>query len=65
MAEETLKIATMTPQQASKIFSAVYNRRITEDQVRQIAQDGNLLRPDGTFSLVRYTAYLAREMGNG
>ena len=42
---ENLKITAISPAQAAKILSAVYRRRITEDQVRQIAKTGGLLRP--------------------
>ena len=62
---DNLKITTVTPLQAAKIFSAVYNRRITEDQVRTIAQAGELLRADGTMNMLEYVAFLAREVTSG
>jgi len=65
MAAESLKITALTPQQAAKILAAAYGRRITEQQVRRIAEDGGLLRADGTFSLIEYVAWLAREATHG
>jgi len=65
MTAETPRITALTPEQASKILAVAYGRRITEDQIRRIAEDAGLLRADGTFSLIAYVAWLAREAGNG
>ena len=62
MTAETPKMTALTPDQAARILSAAYRRRITEAQVRQVAEDGQLLRADGTFSLIEYVAYLAGEV---
>jgi hypothetical protein len=34
---------------------------VTEEQVRMIAEAGNLLSVDDTLSLIHYTAFLAQE----
>ena len=47
--------------QLAKILSSAYNRRITEEQVRQVAEAGNLLRADDTISLLEYVAFLVQE----
>ena len=65
MAEESLKITAVTPAQAAQILAAAYKRRITEEQVRQIAEDAEIIRADGTFSLIDYTAFLAGEAVHG
>lgn len=65
MTAESLRITAMTPDQAAKVLAAAYGRRITEAQVRRIAEDAELLRGDGTFSLIEYVAWLAREAGHG
>ena len=62
MTVETPKMTALTPAQAARILSAAYRRRITEEQVREVAEDGQLLRADGTFSLIEYVAYLAGEV---
>ena len=62
---ENLRITAITPAQAAKVLSAVYRRRITEQQVNQIAETGGLLRPDGTMNMLEYVAYLAQEQCNG
>ena len=61
----SLRLDSMTPQQAAKIFSHVYGQNITEQQVRDIATAGELLRPDDTFNLIHYCAYIVKEMGRG
>ena len=63
--EKPPKITAITPEQAAKIFSAVYQRRITPEQIQAIVERGDLVRPDGTFSLIEYVAYLAGEVGRG
>ena len=65
MTEESLKITALTPIQAAKILGAAHKRRISEEQVRQVAETGQLLRADGTFSLIDYVAFLAGEVTGG
>lgn len=65
MTAETLKITALTPEQAAKVLAAAYRRRIDEDQVRQVVEEAQLLRADGTFSLLEYVAYLAGEVTGG
>jgi hypothetical protein len=46
--------------QAAQILSKAFNRRIDEEQIQQVVDDGQLLRADDTFSLIDYVAFLAR-----
>jgi hypothetical protein len=65
MTKQTLKITALTPEQAARILASAYKRRIDAEQVRQVAEDGQLLRSDGTFSLIDYVAFLAQEVTGG
>ena len=65
MSTETLKITAMTAAQAARILATAYGRRVTEEQVREVVEAGDLARPDGTFSLIEYVAFLAAEVTNG
>ncbi len=65
MAAESLKITALTPAQAAKILATAYKRRITEAQVRQVVEEAQIIRTDGTFSLIEYVAYLAGEVTSG
>jgi hypothetical protein len=65
MTEESLKITAVTPDQAATILAAAYGQRVTGEQVRQIVEAAEIIRADGTFSLIQYAAWLAREAGNG
>jgi hypothetical protein len=57
-------MTAVTVPQAAQILSKAFNRRIDEEQIQQLVDDGQLLRADGTFSLIDYVAFLARpEMG--
>ncbi len=49
----------MTPDTLALLLSNAGQRRITEEQVRQIAEAGDLLSGDGTINLVQFTAFLA------
>jgi|TARA_B100000609_G_scaffold169085_1_gene143054 hypothetical protein len=57
---KTLRMTAMTVPQASQILSMAFNRRIDEEHIQQVVDDGQLLRADGTFSLIEYVAFLAR-----
>jgi hypothetical protein len=65
MTAESVRITALTPDQAAKILAAAYGRRVTVEQVRQVAEEAELLRADGTFSLIEYTAFLAGEATRG
>ena len=65
MTAESLKITALTPDQAAKILASAYQRRVTPEQVREVVEAGDLARPDGTFSLIDYVAFLAEELTNG
>ena len=65
MSTESLKITAVTVAQAAKILATAYNRRITEEQVRKVVDDAEIIRADGTFSLIDYTAFLAKEATRG
>lgn len=65
MAKESLKMTALTPGQVARILSGAHGRRVTEDQVRQVAREADLLRADGTLSLIEYTAWLAGEASHG
>jgi hypothetical protein len=61
MPNETINPAALSPEMLAKLLSAAAKRLITEEQVKEIAEEGNLLSLDGTINLVRYTAFLASE----
>jgi len=65
MSGEPLKITALTPEQAAAILSSAYRRRIAAEDVRRIADEVGVLRADGTFSLIEYTAALAGEATRG
>lgn len=65
MTAESLKITALTPAQAAKILASAYRRRIDAEQVRQVAEEAQIIRADGTFSLIEYVAYLAEEVTGG
>ncbi|HOD84946.1 MAG TPA: hypothetical protein PKG77_26315 [Phycisphaerae bacterium] len=38
---------------------------MTEEQVREVVEAGDLAHADGTFSLIDYVAFLAEEVTSG
>jgi hypothetical protein len=65
VSQETLRITAISVADAARVLSAASGRRVTESQVREVAERGGLARADGTISLLDYTAYLVGEMANG
>ncbi len=65
IAPESLRITAVSVPDAARILASAYGRRVTEEQVRRIVEEGDLLRADGTFSLIEYVAYLAQEVTSG
>jgi hypothetical protein len=55
-----LRAASVSCDQAARIFSAVYAETFTPQQVRAIATEADLLRPDDTLNLVHYCAYIVK-----
>ena len=60
-----LRITSLTVADLAKILSAAFGRRVDEEHVRQIAEAGNLLRPDDTMNMLEYVAFLASEVEHG
>ena len=63
--KKPLEITVMKPSDLAAVLSNAYRRKVTEEQVFEIAEAGNLLAADGTINLIHYTAYLAGEDGIG
>lgn len=60
-----VKITAMSVPDAARAMAAAFGRRVTDEQVRQIAEAGGLLGPDDTLNLLEYVAYLIQEAGHG
>ena len=63
--KKPLAITAMKPSDLAVVLSSAYRRKITEEQVREVARAGNLLSGGGTINLIQYTAFLAGEVGVG
>ena len=59
MANEKLNITALSPGDLATLFSRSLKRPVTEQQVRDIAEAGNLLNENDTINLIEYSAYLA------
>ena len=62
MANEKLNIAAISPGDLATLFSRSLRRPVTEQQVRDIAEAGNILTETDTINLIEYTAYVAGEV---
>ena len=62
MSAESLKITSLTLDQAAKILSTAGGRRITEDMIQADIDAGAPVNPDGAINLVHYTAWLVKEV---
>jgi len=63
--KKPLEITAIKPSDLAVVLSNVFRRKVTEGQVLEIAEAGNLLSADGTINLIHYTAYLAGEVSLG
>ena len=63
--KKPLDITAITPSDLAAVLSNSFRRKVTEEQVLEIAEAGNLLATDGTINLIHYTAYLAEEVSLG
>ena len=63
--QKPLKITALTVAETARVLASAYGRRVTEEQVREVAEKGGLIRPDGTINLLEYTAFLVRELAHG
>lgn len=62
---KSLRITAISVADATKVLASAYGRRVTEEQVRAVAEAGELLRADGTINLLDYVAFLVREVSGG
>jgi len=62
---QKLQITAISVVDAAKVLASAYGRRVTEAQVRAVAEAGGLVRADGTINLLEYVAYLVREAAHG
>ena len=63
MSPEKVNPNAMTPATLALLLTNAGQRLVTEEQVRIIAEAGDLLSEGETINLVLYTAFLARETG--
>ena len=52
------KPVTFTPDELAQHLSASAQKLITDEQVVEIAETGNLISDDGTIELIRFVAFL-------
>ena len=62
---QKLQITAISVADAAKVLASAYGRRVTEAQVRAVAEAGGLVRTDDTINLLEYVAYLVREVAHG
>ena len=65
MTERTPTLTALTVAQMAKVLSAAAGRRVTEEMVRADIDAGAPTNADGTLNLVRYAAWLIREVARG
>ncbi len=65
MPENPLTITQLSATQLAQLLSGAIRRKVTEPQVRQIAETAGIIAPDDTINLIEYTAFLVGELSNG
>ena len=65
MSKKTSDISRLLPEELANVLSNSVRRKITPEQVLQIANKGGIIQPDGRIDLVKYTAIVVMEESNG
>lgn len=65
MPENPPKITQLSAEQLANLLSQATRRKVTAQQTLDIAESAGIVQPDGTISLIEYTAVLVREVSNG
>ena len=65
MDQKPLKITALRVADVAKVLASASGREVTEEQVQGVAERGDLIRSDGTISLLEYAAFLLQESVNG
>ncbi|MDR0390378.1 MAG: hypothetical protein LBH59_00600 [Planctomycetaceae bacterium] len=55
---DTIDITSISPDMLATLLSNAFRQKITEEQVRVIAESGNLIRDDNTINILQYAAFL-------
>jgi hypothetical protein len=59
--KEKIDPGKLSPATLALLLTNAGQRVVTEDQVRIIAESGNLLSAEDTINLIHYTAFLAQQ----
>lgn len=62
---DPVDLTVLSTANLARLLSNAYRREISEQQVRAIAEEGNLLSTADTVNLIHYTAYLADVVSRG
>ena len=65
MDQKPLKITALSIADVAKVLASASGREVTEEQVQEVAERGDLICSDGTISLLEYAAFLLQEPVNG
>ena len=65
MTTEKLDPSALSPATLALLLTNAGKRLVTEEQVRTIAEAGNLISTADTINLIQYTAYVASETVEG
>ncbi len=65
MSENPPKITHLSAQNLADLLSQATRRKITAQQVLDIAEPAGIIAPDGSINLIEYTALLVSEVSNG
>jgi hypothetical protein len=63
--EKTARITALPLEDLARLLAGVYAGKVTVEHVRQVAEEADILRPDGTVNLLEYVAFIIQEMGHG
>ncbi len=65
MSDKQLKLTALEPGKLAELLTRSGIRKVSEQDVLEIAEIGEFLSEDNTINLVEFTAFLVREVAGG
>jgi hypothetical protein len=60
--QEPVNIRAVEPEKLALMLSNALRKKVLESDVRRVIEDGRLASEDGKVDLIKYAAFLAREV---
>jgi hypothetical protein len=60
--QDPIDIRSIEPEKLALMLSNALRKKVSESDVRRVIEEGNLADENGAVDLIKYAAYLAKEV---